>query len=373
MFSNAFEFMRVADANASDDKVRRRKDAASSLLGLLVKEENRDVMLTMLQGIVAGFDVQPLNQDSPAVHTVINAIKDHDAAFPNDLSENALELRSVAAIAVGELLTQGGSEQDMCGNAVLAALSLQSALTLRILRPDKHLRMMFESLAEAADKTVLAAAQKRRERINPSLNALEELVLAEENGETEKTGSLSEVLPLVKAAFSEARDNAIRDREELETLWWLFAGYSETEHVPLQKLPAAAAAFCSGLELAERSLLPPSSGTPAMVDRAVQANRKPAPKALTLESAMEAWTKPMMDALLTPDASVKGDPDQYPALLPIAWACKQVRDHKQSPKLDKDFKTATGINGEQEVAPGEWGAQIFREKIVLKALARKEK
>jgi hypothetical protein len=371
MLSNAFEFLRIADTNPGDEKVRRRKEAASSLLKLL--GENRDLMLSVLQGVVAGFNAAPLSQDSPAVQAVIDAVKERDTAFPNDLSENALELRSVAAIAIGELLTQGGSDQGSQGNAVLAALSLQSALAIRVLGTDKHLRAMFETLEDAAQKLAMAASLKRRERSSASLVALEDFVVSEEDGEAKESGSLGETLPLIKSAFKEARDNAVKDREELETLWWLFGIYSETQRTPLQKLSPAAAAFCSGVELADRSLLPPSLSTIAMIDRAVQANRKPAPKAITLEAAIEDWTKPMIDALLTPDASVKVDPDLYPALLPVAWACKQVRDHTQSPKLDKGFKTATGIDGKQEAAPSDWGAQIFREKIVLRALARKEK
>jgi hypothetical protein len=258
------------------------------------------------------------------------------------------------------------------GSAVLAALSLQSALALRAAGTDKHLRAMLETLADAAQKTTIAASHKRRQRSNASLTALEEFVVSEAEGEAEEDGSLAEALPLIKSAFKETRENAAKDREELETLWWLFGGYSETQRVPLQKLSAPAAAFCSGLELAERSLLPPSSSTIAMVDRAIQTNRKTAPKAITLEAAIQDWTRPMMDALLTPGAPVKGNPELYPALLPVAWACMQASDDAQSRTLDKGFKAATGIDGKQEAAPADWGAQIFREKIVLRALARKE-
>ena len=51
------------------------------------------------------------------------------------------------------------------------------------------------------------------------------------------------VVPKVKAALEEAVDQAAMDREEIETLWWLFAAYSETERKPLGDLSPFAAAF----------------------------------------------------------------------------------------------------------------------------------
>ena len=48
------------------------------------------------------------------------------------------------------------------------------------------------------------------------------------------------VVPTVKAALEEAADQAAMDREEIETLWWLFAAYSETE----QKAAGRTLAVC---------------------------------------------------------------------------------------------------------------------------------
>ena len=62
----------------------------------------------------------------------------------------------------------------------------------------------------------------------------------------------------------------------------------------------------------------------------------------------------MIDALLTPDASVKGDPDLYPSPPSCRMGVQAGADHTQSPKLDKGFKTATGIDGKQEAAPEDW-------------------
>ena len=254
MLSKAFEFVRIADTNPSDEKVRRRKEAASSLLKLL--GENRDLMLSVLQGVVAGFNAAPLSQDSPAVQAVIDAVKERDTAFPNDLSENALELRSVAAIAIGELLTQGGSDQGSRGNAVLAALSLQSALAIRAPGTDKHLRAMFQTLEDAAQKLAMAASLKRRERSGASLTALEDFVVSEEDGEAKESDSRRGAAShQVRFQRSEGQRRP-RLRGTGDVVAAVRGIFRDAAHTA-SKFSPAASAFCSGVELADRSLSRP--------------------------------------------------------------------------------------------------------------------
>lgn len=367
MLSKAFEFVRIADPNPNDEKVRRRKDAAALLLKEL--SGNRDLLLSALQGVVAGFDKVPLTQDSAVVQIALKAVKGADAAFPEDLSENAMELRSVVGIAIGELLTEAPIAEPN-GSAVLAALCLRSAFALRGVEKNQHLRAMFKDLESAAQRLLLQAAQSRRQRSITSSQALEELVTTEEDEETEHT--LEDVLPIIGSAFQELRANATKDREELEILWWLFSEYSEIADKLLRDLSPAAAAFCAGVELADKALLPPSPSTIAMIDRAVKTNHGPSGEKLKLEEALKGWTKPMMDALLVPSAQMKGNPELYPALIPLSWACRKSSADNATGELDKNFTKVTGIDKRVEAAAAEWGAQIFREKIVLRFLALKE-
>ena len=91
MLSQTFEFLRIVDVQPSDEKVRKRKQSATDLLAHFDANDSQDIMLALLQGIVAGFDGSPFSQDSPAVVLLLKTIKDHDAAVPNDLKENAVE------------------------------------------------------------------------------------------------------------------------------------------------------------------------------------------------------------------------------------------------------------------------------------------
>lgn len=374
MLNRAFEFVRIADPNPGDEKVRARKDAAAALTKELLKD--RGLLLSALQGVVFGFDKAPLNQDSPLVRAVVKAVKGSDTAFPEDLTENAMELRAVAAIAIGEILTILAT-QGANGSSLLAALCLQSALALRPQEKTQHLRAMLEHLADAAAAVSTSEAKKRRHRSHASMKAFEALTSTPEEEESEEDGeqerSLDDVLPVVKSAFEELQENTAKDREELETLWWLFAGYSEIAEKPLQELSVAAAAFCSGLELSEKSLMPPPESRTAMVRRALRSSH-PAEEMnrLKLETAIRDWTKKMIDGLLSPGDTARADPELYPALLPLSWACLRAIKDGGNPELDKNFTKVTGIEKKHEAAPADWGAQIFLEKSVLRLLAGKE-
>lgn len=368
MLSKAYEFVRIADTNPSDEKVRRRKDAAALLL-----EEfsgNRDLLLSALQGVVAGFEKAPVTQDSLVVQAVIKAVKGPDTAFPENLSENAMELRSVAGMAIGELLTQQASALGANDSSVLAALCLLSAFALRGPEKNQHLRATLEILESAAQNLSAKAAQACRQRTVTSSQALLELVTREEEKDAEQT--LEDVLPIIRSAFQELRTNTAKDREELELLWWLFSEYSEAADKLLRDLSPSGAAFCAGVELADRSLLPPSPSTVAMVERALKGRHGSPGEKMQLQEAIKSWTKQMVDALLTPNAQARGNPEAFPALLPLSWACQRISTDGASLELDKNFAKVTGIDKKREAVPAEWGKQIFRERIVLRLLVRKE-
>src|ERR1019366_7679400 len=103
MLNKTLEFLRIADTQPSDEKVQKRAESAQDLVAPL--RDNRSLLLGFVQGIIAGFTSTPFTQESQAVVLLIKAIKDH-GTLPHDLKENAVEPRAIAAIAVGELLTQ---------------------------------------------------------------------------------------------------------------------------------------------------------------------------------------------------------------------------------------------------------------------------
>jgi hypothetical protein len=240
MLNHTLEFLRIADLHPNDEKVRKRRECAGELFAHVANWDNRAVLLAFLQGVIGGFEDPTFSQNSTAVALLIKSIKDRDATLPHDLSENATELRAVAAITVGELLA---NERDgtPSNEAVLAALALESALSSRPTAGNKHIRSMLGALASAGEKVLATAARRRRNRGNNAFAKLEQ----ELEESSEETDVFDAIMPAVKAAIREVSAQQAVDREELETLWWMFAGYSEIEQKPLAELAPSAAALSS--------------------------------------------------------------------------------------------------------------------------------
>ena len=368
MLSKTFEFLRIADVQPSDEKVRKRTQSATDLLNQILSEESRDVVLALVQGVVAGFDKPPFTQDSPVIELLIKAVKDQDAAFPNDLKENATELRAVAAIVIGELLIasiKDGGDDD----ANLAAGAIKSALSLRPQSSQKHIKWALNELLVAGDQLLNTVALQRRRRGNAALQAAKKM---KETTPANATDLWTVVVPNLNAALQEVASQAAIDREELETLWWLFTGYSEVSQKPLSELSPSAAAFCSGIELARRALLPPSVNALAMVKRATETDRKASALAeISLQESVKDWSEVMFKALAPADGSSEETILHYPALLPIAWACKSLRERGGPPKLGKEFQLLRECHRWFSLS-GRWGEQVFRESVLLRMLTDEE-
>ena len=269
MLDKGFEFLRMADPQPGNEKVRLRVKSASDLIKWLATDEAQSELLPLIQGVVAGFDSAVFNQDSPVVKAVLKSVKDEDIAFPVDLKENALELRAVAGIAVGELLQRLPVEPSN-KQALLAGLAI-SAAELMPASTDKHIRWMQDALRASAKKGLGLLATRRRQRATPLLDEFSDFELSEK-AETDDS-AVAKMLPGLKSALQEAKAQAVIDREEIETLWWMFGAFSEVEQKPFSKLQPAVAAFAAGSELARRSLIPPSGAAAAMIERVVESGR----------------------------------------------------------------------------------------------------
>lgn len=367
MLNHTLEFLRIADIQPSDEKVRKRRESAAELLKHFETEENRDILLAILQGVVGGFNGAPFSQDSEAVTLLIESIKDQDATLPHDLAENALELRAVAAITIGESLTARPAGR-LREEAILVAIALKSALSCRPRADNSHIRAMLSTLGSASEKVIATAAQHRRQRSNSALAKLEKL-----KQPADAAAAVGLIASTVNAALREVTESQAADREELETLWWMFGAYSEIEQKPLAALSPSAASFCSGIELARRALLPPSPSAEAMIRRAVELGRKQNTLgALQFQNVIDDWTPSMLSALAPQDPERDRILSSHPALLPLSNACLRLRECKDAPKLGKDFASSTGFPLNHAQTPAQWGAQVFHEAILLRMATDEE-
>ena len=151
MLNKTLEFLRIADMTPSHEKVGKRSNAAKIIVEACLKAKDQDLLLPCIQGVVVGFDRVHFKQGSTVVDAVYNPIKELDNTLPSDLKDNAMELRAVAAIALGELLSAHAAPQGApSAKARLTATALVSAVTSRPAVNEKYLKWILETLLSAS-------------------------------------------------------------------------------------------------------------------------------------------------------------------------------------------------------------------------------
>lgn len=359
MLDRVYEWYRMVDPDPSSETLEKRKASVMDFVGRLTAEEDKDykLLIACTAAVVNGFETG-FSQDSPLVEAVVKAIRDHQPAFPKDLSENALELRACCAISLGELLARSQQEGQR-RHALLVSSLLRSAVPIRPSTREKHLRRVLEELCVAASSVEEQAAITRRQRRPVSLEALEKITAPADVPTFWKS-----LLPAMRACFAALQDQAAADREELEVLWWLYAGFSTAARQPLPRLDPGVAALCCGGELANLVLIPPLESTREMVRRETERGKKtPALLVKSLEQFSLQWEDPIL-ALLAPDDGpaqqlVRG----YPALLPLSWQCVRLRESNRSTGWIEEFQRKTSISPKQARGPADWAVQAFNERV----------
>jgi hypothetical protein len=148
-------------------------------------------------------------------------------------------------------------------------------------------------LLESAEQVLNTFDARRRERKGSPSNHFAEAA-ADQTADWRK---------VVGEALRELEEDASKDREELEALWWVFGEYSYKLMKSYADLNPASASVTAGVELAEIVNPPATLGMTALASRMmriVPAGSEEKPLATLLEEiSEEAW------ALVTPAAGDK--------------------------------------------------------------------
>ena len=88
MLNRAFEWYRTVNVQPAQGVLDNRIASVKDLIKAITSAKSWEVPLAWAAGVAGGFDIN-FRQDSPAVVQLIAAIKAHDTAFPEDLTENA--------------------------------------------------------------------------------------------------------------------------------------------------------------------------------------------------------------------------------------------------------------------------------------------
>lgn len=355
MISRVLEWYRIVNVQPTSETVDRRSAGITRLVKALDDAEDWDSILGTTAGLVGGFD-QGHAADAPHVAQIITSIKAEDSTFPQDLTENALELRTAAAIALGELMARNG-DKPADKIAVFVAMLIESGMGIRPQPDGKHLARVFTELTGLARKILNIAQQHRRKRVPVATKK----VLAFDENVAEPLPALKSLAAAVKAAFKELNQQAAIDREELDILWWLYAATSTTVETALSELLPGNAAIACGVEVADLCLLPPLANADAFVRRAMKEVKRSDTKR-TLDKIIADTDRSVWPLLMGhEDESVLGE--AYPTLFPLSWLCRRLHASGVAAGWTAEFVAKTGLGVEQSVQPVDLAMQAFRERI----------
>ena len=97
--------------------------------------------------------------------TLITAVRSQQPAFPESLKENALDLRVVCALVIGEIADRTAKATSApSGAGQLTSAIVQAALASKPLPPQKYLSEMLSDLASICNAAMNRAADYRRRR-----------------------------------------------------------------------------------------------------------------------------------------------------------------------------------------------------------------
>lgn len=358
MLSRVYEWYRIVSPQPSSDTVDKRTTSATDLVNAMDEADDLDLVLGCAQGVVAGFD-SGFSQTSPAVQAIVGAIKGRDSAFPQDLTENAIELRSLAAIAIGELLVRNKDDAPD-PSAKLVAAVLQSGLHLRPASKSRFVKQLLDELLGASQVRSAHAAQRSRQRSA----TIGQLVQNLPDAPTDPVAGMKAMTAALKTTAKELTRQAAIDREELDILWWIFSGSSATTGAAFSEMPIGAAALACGAELGGMCLLPPSANLDAMVRKTLSSGRTKSPPDRTLEKIAGEWDIPLQQLLVSGDSAATAQ--NYPVLFPLTWLSDRLLSSQGAPGWAAEFEKKTGLSALASYSHTTIAEQALRERIALR-------
>lgn len=361
MQKNFTAWYKMIDIAPADEALfEKRKQAIDEITKLILGASDWNFLAACVVGAARGFEV--LGEDAGFTQAIIKCYQTHIVSLPSNLADNSLELRVAAGLALEEIFSRASAEEDDTRNDTeVSAPLLLSTLGLIPTPSEPHLTDRISELKSTAENFLETDARELRERQALNLSSFENHPVPFDQANWTK------VITQIQSAFNQLEQQVAADKEELEILWWLQNRISKRLNESFSNMPAFKAALYVGLELAELTLLPPLNSTVAIVQKAIENDRKASdikPKPLEQivnRKATNAWT------LLAPaDKCTNEFVASFPSLFPLSWLGMRLQESKGSAAWQEEFIKRSGVLVDHPFTPVEIAEQVFREQIALR-------
>jgi hypothetical protein len=368
MIKCLFEWYRTVNATPQDDVIKKRSDAVNDLVQMIIappqekapNKVNHQRLPIQLAAAVGG-GLEKWGDDSATVAILVDAIRAYQPAFPADLQENALELRVMAGVVLGEYMNRSLATQEKLDlRATAVASGIVSALSVRLPVPERFLNQMLQELDKFARELLSNVADSKRKR-TPNLTA----PLASLTPAADVPSFWKALGPLLQTAIGRLEEQVASDHEEIDILWWFLAGHSERLNMHMRDVAATDAAIVAGVELADRVIVPSTLSSQHLLRRIVDthdASNIISIRDLMVQLSVEARSVMQLSANNKEEDIVAS----YPELFPLATACREKQVNLESWPGEKG--SAARWKGDEARPLALWSIQAFNEGVAQRLI-----
>lgn len=234
-------YVRIFEKNPDDELVHKRTNAISSLVKTYKAITTVADLLQLASDLTKAVAKRGTLPDS-RIDEIEAAIREESSSFVRDKED--LQMLVCSMMAVLQLLKEAKPSSDVWSRSDVIAIGLWSGLSFQTPRSEERFDALRQDLLGEARRLVLASAEKARRR--QPVNSLTSENGESTNADDEESGGFE---TNAEEAIGALRANAALDREELDVLWWTFAGWSRIAEKPFAGLDEVAAGVLYGIEM----------------------------------------------------------------------------------------------------------------------------
>ena len=255
MLSTTADWFRLLTPFPNDEQLRLRRSSANRIAQAMVTMKAADV-LDMVSLAVETFDSER-KDNNPALTTVLERMLEDEPSMDRQQETEGLGPRICAALGLCAFMDDAGGAARRRTNVALAAGAVASAMRFRPIASGGYAADRVRALLGFSEKSLEAIDARRRSRKDTAMSRF---------GKT-RTEATLDVLDAVGKLVSGLNEEMLKDREELQAMWWLLGDHSHHAKRSFTTLSAGTAAVFAGIELAEIVQPPATRGMCALAER----------------------------------------------------------------------------------------------------------
>jgi len=362
MLEKTFEWEKLVHPKPTDAMVTTRQAIVGSVISAFDTDTDIESACDLVGASLTGLNAK-ITSDVEYASYLAETTREHRAAFPSDLAENAQDLQLTASIAVGELLARKPAEGRWQDPIVALAALVVATPQLRTVADGRHLANIQKHLL--AESSAILVRRAKRVRIRPQFAADP---FAEFSPPSEVAGFWKSFRPILQKTLQTLASASEIDREELEVLWWIYNGTSMTMSKPFSELSPYEAAFAASLELTDRAMCPAHASLKSVAHGLVTRVDKKTSTGKTLKAIVSECSNDLMAALVPKSSEVNPIVQHCPKLLPLTWVAMKVTDAGVAKGWESEFELRTGLRASLKLTPATIVEQIWAERTAQRLL-----